>query len=48
VQLGAFTRRQTAYQQSFAAVGTHTIRIVVVGTAGRPRVDLDAFADSQL
>jgi probable HAF family extracellular repeat protein len=48
VQPGAFTRRQTAYQQSFAAVGTHTLRIVVVGTAGHPRVDVDAFAVSQL
>ncbi|HET7170653.1 MAG TPA: hypothetical protein VFI18_03375 [Gaiellales bacterium] len=45
---GSFTRRQTAYQQSFAAVGTHTLRIVVAGTAGRPRVDIDAFAVSQL
>lgn len=48
MQPGAFTRRQTAYQQSFAAVGTHTLRIVVVGTPGLPRVDIDAFAVSQL
>ena len=27
----------------FAAKGTHTIKIVVVGTAGHPRVDIDGF-----
>jgi hypothetical protein len=48
VLTGSFTRRQTAYQQSFAAVGTHTLRIVVAGTPGHPRVDIDAFAVSQL
>jgi probable HAF family extracellular repeat protein len=48
VRRSSFTRRQTAYQQSFAAVGTHTLRIVVAGTAGRPRVDIDALAVSQL
>jgi hypothetical protein len=30
------------------ASGTHTIRVVVVGTAGRPRVDIDVLAVSQL
>ncbi|MGH3074697.1 MAG: hypothetical protein ACRDQC_07220 [Gaiellales bacterium] len=48
VQPGSFTRRQTAYQQSWPASGTHTIRIVIVGTTGRPRVDIDGFAVSQL
>ena len=48
VQPGAFTRRQTAYQQSWPTSGAHTLRIVVVGTAGRPRVDIDAFAVSAL
>jgi probable HAF family extracellular repeat protein len=48
VQPGGFTRRQTAYLQTFAASGTHTIKIVVVGTAGHPRVDIDAFAVSAL
>jgi hypothetical protein len=33
----AFTRRWTTS-------GTHTIKVVVVGTAGHPRVDVDAFA----
>ena len=27
-----------------ASVGTHTLEIRVLGTAGRPRVDVDAFA----
>jgi hypothetical protein len=35
--------RYVAYRASWAGVGTHSIRIVVVGTAGRPRIDLDAF-----
>ncbi|HEX8024566.1 MAG TPA: N-acetylmuramoyl-L-alanine amidase, partial [Candidatus Limnocylindrales bacterium] len=35
--------RYVAYAIGFSSLGTHTIRIVVVGTAGRPRVDLDAF-----
>jgi probable HAF family extracellular repeat protein len=48
VQPGSFTRRQTAYQQSWPSSGAHMIRIVVAGTAGRPRVDIDAFAVSAL
>jgi hypothetical protein len=28
-------------------VGTHTLEVAVLGTAGRPRVDIDAFAVSQ-
>ena len=32
------------WSQTFATSGPHTVRVVVVGTAGRPRVDLDAFA----
>ena len=35
--------RYVAYSVSWGSLGTHTIKIVVVGTAGRPRVDLDAF-----
>lgn len=34
--------RQVVYARGVAA-GTHTITIIVAGTAGRPRVDLDAF-----
>jgi hypothetical protein len=35
--------RSVAYARTWSSLGTHTIRIVVVGTAGRPRVDLDAI-----
>ena len=35
--------RQLVYQFSWSVPGTHKIKIVVVGTAGHPRVDLDAF-----
>jgi hypothetical protein len=35
--------RQLVYQTSWATAGSHTIRIRVLGTSGRPRVDFDAF-----
>jgi hypothetical protein len=35
--------RQIVYQYSWSAPGTHKIKIYVVGTAGHPRVDIDAF-----
>ena len=35
--------RQLVYQFSWATPGTHKIKIYVVGTAGHPRVDIDAF-----
>jgi len=35
--------RRIAYAFSWTHQGIHTIRIVVVGTAGHPRVDVDAF-----
>jgi len=35
--------RRIAYVLNWNTQGTHTIRIVVVGTAGHPRVDVDAF-----
>jgi hypothetical protein len=35
--------RRTAYVKAFSAVETHTITIVVVGTAGRPKVAVDLF-----
>jgi PKD repeat protein len=35
--------RRVVFNKTWAAAGTHTIRIVVVGTARHPRVDLDAF-----
>jgi len=36
--------RYVAYSRTWTTAGTHTIRLVVAGTVGRPRVDLDAFA----
>ncbi len=36
--------RSIAWQKTWSSAGTHTIRLVVVATAGHPRVDLDAFA----
>jgi hypothetical protein len=35
--------RYLAWQRAWSSVGTHTVRIVVLGTSGRPRVDVDAF-----
>ena len=35
--------RQIVYEASWSTSGTHTIKIVAVGTAGHPRVDVDAF-----
>jgi hypothetical protein len=35
--------RQLVYQFSWSSAGTHKVKIVVSGTSGRPRVDLDAF-----
>ena len=35
--------RHIAWSRAWATSGTHTVRLIVAGTAGRPRVDLDAF-----
>jgi hypothetical protein len=35
--------RQVVYAKSWSSSATHTIKLVVVGTAGHPRVDVDAF-----
>jgi subtilisin len=35
--------RQTVYRRAWPSPGKHRIEIVVEGTPGRPRVDLDAF-----
>lgn len=40
---GPAMTRQVVYARRFAALGTHTIKVRVVGTAGHPRVDVDAF-----
>lgn len=37
------TARRVQYSASFATSGTHTLKVVVVGTAGRPAVDVDGF-----
>jgi GH25 family lysozyme M1 (1,4-beta-N-acetylmuramidase) len=36
--------RSIIFARNWSTVGTHSIKIVVVGTAGHPRVDVDAFA----
>lgn len=36
--------RWTAYWYRWPSVGQHTMTVQVVGTSGRPRVDVDAFA----
>jgi hypothetical protein len=36
--------RVVGWQQRWSSSATRTIKVVVVGTSGRPRVDLDAFA----
>jgi hypothetical protein len=35
--------RAIAFARNFGSTGTHTLKIVVVGTHGHPRVDIDAF-----
>jgi uncharacterized delta-60 repeat protein len=40
---GAAQYRFVVWQLGFASSGRHTIKLEVVGTAGRPRVDLDGF-----
>ncbi len=40
---GPTAYRRIAYSTGWASLGTHSIKIVVVGTVGHPRVDLDAF-----
>jgi hypothetical protein len=39
----SFQGRRVIWSMAFPSSGTHTVRIEVVGTAGHPRVDLDAF-----
>lgn len=35
--------KRVVFAHSWPAAGRHTVRVVVLGTAGRPRVDVDAF-----
>ena len=37
------TYRQIVFSKAWSSYATHTIKLVVVGTAGHPRVELDAF-----
>jgi hypothetical protein len=39
-----FLSRQIVYSVSWGSNGTHRIGILVLGTSGHPRVDVDAFA----
>jgi hypothetical protein len=39
--------RQLVWQYGWSSVGTHTIKIVVLGTSGHPRVDFDAIMTLQ-
>jgi trimeric autotransporter adhesin len=39
----SLVQRRVVYTRSWASAGTHTIRIVVLGTAGHPTVDVDAL-----
>jgi hypothetical protein len=45
VDLGAATTtyRYVVFSKTWSSVGTHRIRVVAIGTPGRPRVDVDAF-----
>jgi hypothetical protein len=36
--------RVVLFSRAWSTVATHTVRVVVLGTAGRPRVDIDGFA----
>jgi hypothetical protein len=40
---GSTAPRFVAFSRTWSRVGTHTIRLVAVGTTARPRVDVDAF-----
>ncbi len=35
--------RRIVFNKTFSTPGLHTIKVVVAGTRGRPRVDVDAF-----
>jgi hypothetical protein len=39
----ASTYKRLVFARTWGRSATHTIKIVVLGTAGHPRVDLDAF-----
>ena len=37
------TERRLVFARTWSSVGTHVIKVVVLGTAGHPRVDVDTF-----
>ena len=39
----SYYARQIVYSASWSSNGTHTIKIICLGTSGHPRIDLDAF-----
>ena len=39
----SFHKRRIVWQRTWPSAGTHTVKVIVVGTSGRRRVDLDAF-----
>jgi hypothetical protein len=43
LQASSKTTRYVAWRRTWSTAGWHTIRVVVVGTPGHPRVDTDAF-----
>jgi hypothetical protein len=43
LQAATVRERRVAWSIRWNTLGSHTISVVVAGTAGRPRVDLDAF-----
>ncbi len=40
---GSSLWRRVAYAAGWSVLGTHTVKLVVVGTAGHPRIDLDGI-----
>jgi spore germination protein YaaH len=42
-QASALSLRRVVFSKTWSTAGTHTLRLVVVGTAGHPRFDLDAL-----
>jgi hypothetical protein len=39
----SFHKRRIVWQRTWPSAGSHTVKLIVVGTSGRRRVDLDAF-----
>ena len=38
------SQNRVLFSKSWTTVAAHTVRVVVVGTSGRPRIDIDGFA----